>query len=53
MADEEEDGFEDEDGGDQDNDDLNKISASDPSFQQFLIKATRIVSIFLKDKNTS
>lgn len=53
MADDDDDEFEDDNKDDADNDELSKMSASDPSFQQFLMKATRIVSIFLKDKNTS
>ena len=39
----------------QDNNDqfMNMIFANDPNFQQFLMKATKIIQIFLKDKNTS
>lgn len=36
----------------EDNPFLNIILASDPNFQLFLFKATKIISIFLKDKNS-
>lgn len=52
ALDEEDDDFEAEDKA-VDEENLNKLSASDPSFQQFLMKATRIISIFLKDRNTT
>jgi len=52
MNAEEDDDFEDEKRKLQ-NEHMNKIYSSDPAFQQFIVKATRIISIFLKDQNAS
>lgn len=43
--------FENDDDNEKDSN-KNKLPSNDPSFQQFLTKATRIISLFLKDKNT-
>ena len=49
--DDEEDEFENDDDNEDDSN-QNKLPSNDQSFQQFLVKATRIISLFLKDKNT-
>lgn len=51
MNDDDDDEFE----NDEDNQDAsnrNKLPSDDYAFQQFLVKATRIITLFLKDKNT-
>lgn len=49
--DDEDDEFENDDAG-QNDANKNKLPSNDPSFQQFLAKATRIISLFLKNRTT-